>query len=147
MAGTVGTQKPCTGNYHKGIWLRQWQHVTRVVVVVVYSQFLYRYKQTQSAKTRFRQAGARQRVVNSYHNKWINVRRLNMEFSEWKLKFGRSRQRGAPEFGAGSGAHWIGGAGFEPTTSTAGKRRCITNVAGDLPLYHRSPHVTRVIYI
>ena len=29
-------------------------------VVVVYSQFLYRYKQTQSAKTRFRQAGARQ---------------------------------------------------------------------------------------
>jgi len=35
-----------------------------VVVVVVYSQFLYRYKQTQSAKTRFRQAGARQRVVN-----------------------------------------------------------------------------------
>ena len=40
-----------------------------VVVVVVYSQFLYRYKQTQSAKTRFRQAGARQRVVNGYHNK------------------------------------------------------------------------------
>ena len=35
----------------------------QVVVVVVYSQFLYRYKQTQSAKTRFRQAGARQRVV------------------------------------------------------------------------------------
>ena len=24
---------------------------------------------------------------------------------------------------------------------TAGKRRCITNVVGDLPLYHRSPHV------
>ena len=40
-----------------------------VVVVVVYSQFLYRYKQTQSAKTRFRQAGARQRVVDGYHNK------------------------------------------------------------------------------
>jgi len=28
------------------------------------------------------------------------------------------------------------GAGFEPMTSTAGKRRYITNVAGDLPLYH-----------
>ena len=51
------------------------------VVVVVYSQFLYRYKQTQSAKTRFRQAGAQQRVVDGYHNKWINVLRLNMEFS------------------------------------------------------------------
>jgi len=38
-------------------------------VVVVYSQFLYCYKQTQSAKMRFWQAGARQRVVNSYHNK------------------------------------------------------------------------------
>jgi len=37
-----------------------------------------------------------------------------------------------------------GGAGFEPMTSTAGKRRCITNVAGDLPLYHHSPHVTHV---
>ena len=34
-----------------------------------------------------------------------------------------------------------GGAGFEPTTSTVGKRRCITNVVGDLPLYlyHCSP--------
>ena len=35
------------------------------LVVITYSQFLYRYKQTQSAKTRFRQAGVRQRVVNS----------------------------------------------------------------------------------
>jgi len=47
-------------------WSCGW--VVVVVVVVVYSQFLYRYKQTQSAKTRFRQAGARQRVVNGYHN-------------------------------------------------------------------------------
>jgi len=38
-----------------------------------------------------------------------------------------------------------GGAGFEPTTSTAGKRRCITNVAGDLPLYHRSPQRGAVV--
>jgi len=38
-------------------------------VVVVYSQFLYHYKQTQSAKTWFQQAGAQQRVVNGYHNK------------------------------------------------------------------------------
>ena len=37
--------------------------MARDLIVVVYSQFLYRYKQTQSAKTRFRQAGARQRVV------------------------------------------------------------------------------------
>jgi len=29
-----------------------------------------------------------------------------------------------------------GGAGFEPMTSTAGKRQYITNVAGDLLLYH-----------
>jgi len=58
-------------------------HVEPVLLLlfVVYSQFLYRYKQTQSAKTRFQQAGARQRVVNGYHNKWINVLRLNMEFS------------------------------------------------------------------
>jgi len=27
-------------------------------------------------------------------------------------------------------------AGFEPTTSTAEKRQCITNMAGNLPLYH-----------
>ena len=32
-------------------------------------------------------------------------------------------------------------AGFEPITSTAGKRQCITNVAESLPLYHHSPHV------
>jgi len=53
--------------FHRDIrcFVVQWLHVTyAVVVVVVYSQFLYRYKQTQSAKTRFRQAGARQRVVN-----------------------------------------------------------------------------------
>jgi len=30
------------------------------------------------------------------------------------------------------------GAGFEPMISTAGKRQCITNVVGDLPLYHCS---------
>ena len=30
-------------------------------------------------------------------------------------------------------------AGFEPITSTAGKRQCITNVAESLPLYHHSP--------
>ena len=46
-------------------------HVEPVLLLlfVVYSQFLYRYKQTQSAKTRFQQAGAQQRVVNGYHNK------------------------------------------------------------------------------
>ena len=49
--------------------------------VVVYSQFPYCYKQTQSAKIQFGQAGAQQRVVNGYHNKWIMVLRLNMEFS------------------------------------------------------------------
>jgi len=38
-----------------------------------------------------------------------------------------------------------GGAGFEPTTSTAGKRQCITNVVGDLPLYYCSPHLIQLI--
>ena len=32
-----------------------------------------------------------------------------------------------------------GGAGFEPTTLTAGKRQGIYNVAGDLPLYLLQP--------
>ena len=68
-----------------------------------------------------------------------------------EVKYGVFRVEVKSSEGADGGVHWSsvqaagllnGGAGFEPTTLTAGKRQCITNVVGDLPLYHRSPHVT-----
>ena len=78
-----------------------------VVVVVVYSQFLYRYKQTQSAKTRFRQAGARQRVVQRLSQQVNKCSEVKYGVFRVEVKVRKEQTAGLLN----------GGAGFEPATS------------------------------